>query len=38
MRKVKFNQVLVLIAQVNGIGAANGIVTISAGLRVLFKR
>ena len=38
MRKVKLNQVLVMITQISGLGAAAGIATIAAGLRVLQKR
>jgi len=38
MRKTKFNQVLVLITEIQGLGAAAGIATIATGLRVLFKR
>ncbi len=38
MRKVKLNQVLVMISEIDGLGGSAGIVTIAAGLRVLVKR
>jgi len=38
MRKIKNNQVLVLMTQVTGIGAAAGVVTVVGAVRVLFKR
>ncbi len=38
MRKVKDNQVLVLVTEVTGLGGTAGVVTIAGAVRVLLKR